>query len=111
VSDVIVDALLLAGVLELLLCAAGVLVMRSPYDRLHYASAAGWGAVLIAVAVVARESLSLIGDKALATAAVLVLCGAALSHATARAGRIRERGAWNDPRGVEGADAGERGPR
>jgi monovalent cation/proton antiporter MnhG/PhaG subunit len=92
---VIVDVLLFAGVAMLLLCALGVLVMGSAYDRLHYASAAGWGAAPIAVAIVVRESLSLIGDKALLTAAILVVCGPVLSHATARAGRIRERGAWN----------------
>ena len=53
--------------------AAGVLFMRSAYDRLHYASASGWGALLVVAAVLARESLSLIGDKALATGAVLAL--------------------------------------
>lgn len=89
------DVLLFAGIAVLLLCALGVLVMGSAYDRLHYASAAGWGAALIAVAIVVRESLSLIGDKALLSAAILVVCGPVLSHATARAGRIRERGAWN----------------
>ena len=89
------DALLLAGVLLLLMCAAGVLVMRGPYDRLHYAAAAGWGALLVAAAILVRESTSLIADKALASAAVLVVCGPALVHATARAARIRRRGAWN----------------
>lgn len=93
--SVIADVLLFAGVALLLSCALGVLVMSSAYDRLHYASAAGWGALLIAVAIVVRESLSLIGDKALLTAAVLVVCGPALAHATARAGRMREQGAWN----------------
>ena len=38
--SLVADALLFAGVLELL-CALGVLVMRSPYDRLHYTAAAG----------------------------------------------------------------------
>jgi multisubunit Na+/H+ antiporter MnhG subunit len=95
------DIPLFAGVALLLACALGVLVMRTPYDRLHYASAAGWGAGLVAVAIVARESFSLIGDKALATAAALVLCGPVLAHVTARAGRVREHGAWNEPRGVE----------
>jgi multisubunit Na+/H+ antiporter MnhG subunit len=90
-----VDVLLFGGVAVLSLCALGVLAMGSAYDRLHYASAAGWGALLVALAIVARESLSLIGDKALLTAAVLVVCGPVLAHATARAGRIRERGAWN----------------
>ncbi len=100
--SVIVDVLLFAGVMVLLLCALGVLVMGSAYDRLHYASAAGWGALLVALAIVVQESVSLIGDKALVTAAILVLCGPVLSHATARAGRIRERGAWNpDPQSKE----------
>lgn len=92
---VIVDVLLFAGVALLLLCALGVLVMSSAYAKLHYASATGWGALLVALAIVVRESLSLIGDKALLTAMALVVCGPVLSHVTARAGRIRERGAWN----------------
>lgn len=99
------DVLLFGGVALLLLCALGMLVMSSAYDRLHYASAAGWGALLVALAIVVRESLSLIGDKALLTAAVLIVCGPVLSHATARSGRIRERGAWNTdppPRAREG---------
>jgi multicomponent Na+:H+ antiporter subunit G len=102
VRGIVVDVLLFAGVALLLFCALGMLAMASAYDRLHYASAAGWGALLVALAIVARESLSLIGDKALLTAIVLVVCGPVLSHATARAGRIRERGAWNpDPPGQE----------
>jgi monovalent cation/proton antiporter MnhG/PhaG subunit len=103
-----VDVLLFAGVLVMLLCALGVLAMDSAYDRLHYASAAGWGAALVALAILVRESLSLIADKALLTAAILVVCGPVLSHATARAGRIRERAAWNPaprPRGGEGSGA------
>lgn len=92
---IVSEVLLFAGVALLLLCALGVLVMRGAYDRLHYASAAGWGALLVSAAIVVHESLSLIGDKALLTAAVLVVCGPVLSHATARAGRMRERGAWN----------------
>jgi multicomponent Na+:H+ antiporter subunit G len=96
--SVVADVLLFSGVALLLMCALGVLVMGSAYDRLHYASAAGWGALLVALAIVVRESLSLIGDKALLSAMALVVCGPVLSHATARAGRIRERGAWNpDP--------------
>jgi len=95
--SVVVYVLLFAGVALLLVCALGVLVMGNAYDRLHYASASGWGAALVALAILVRESLSLIADKALLSAAVLVVCGPVLSHATARAGRIRERGAWNPP--------------
>ncbi len=46
-----------------------------------------------------RESFSLIGDKALATGAVLGLFSPVLVHATARSFRIRERGDWRD--GIE----------
>lgn len=98
---VAVDVLLWAGVGLLLLCAAGVLVMRSAYDRLHYAGAASWGVLLIALAILVRESWSLIGDKALAIAFLLAICSPALAHATARAGRIRDHGAWNAQGGVE----------
>src|SRR2546421_11637115 len=110
-SEVLVDLLLFAGVLELLMCAAGVLVMRNAFDRLHYASASAYGALLVAVAILARESLSLIGDKALATAALLVVCGPALAHATARAGRVRARGAWDAAPGVEEHEAKQRDQR
>lgn len=103
--NALVDVLLFGGVLVLVMCALGVLAMGSAYDRLHYASAAGWGALLIALSILVRESLSLIADKALLTAVVLVVCGPVLAHATARAGRIRERGAWNPPpRGHDGRE-------
>jgi len=91
----LLDALLAVGVLIALACAVGVLVMPTAYDRLHYASASAWSAVPIATAILARESFSLIGDKALATALVLIVSGPALAHATARAGRIRRRGSWS----------------
>ena len=44
----------------------GLLVMRDVYDRLHYVGLAGYGALLIGIAILVRESFSLIGDKALA---------------------------------------------
>lgn len=91
----IVDVLLWAGVVLLLICSAGVLLMRSAYDRLHYSNAASWGVLMVAGAILVRESWSLIGDKALAIGALLAVLSPAVAHATARAGRIRERGAWN----------------
>jgi multisubunit Na+/H+ antiporter MnhG subunit len=104
------DALLAGGVAVLLLCAVGLLVMRSPYDRLHYASASVWGLLLVAAAIFAHERWSLIADKALLAAFVLLVCGPALAHATARATRMRQRGEWNAPAGLrhEGARRGAR---
>lgn len=104
--EVVWQALLFAGVLVLVLCSAGVLVMRDPFDRLHYAAAGGWGALLVAIAILVHESFSLIANKALALAMVLVLSGPVLAHATARAGRIRSRGTWRSDR----SSASERGP-
>lgn len=95
---VLAETLLFAGVALMLLCALGVLVMGNAFDRLHYSSAAAWGILLVALGIFAQESLSLIGDKALFTAVAMLVCGPALAHATARAGRMRQRGAWNlDP--------------
>ena len=46
------------------------------------------------VAIVVRESFSLIGDKALLTGCLFVLLGPVLVHTTARSIRARERGDW-----------------
>jgi multisubunit Na+/H+ antiporter MnhG subunit len=72
----------------------GLCVLRDLYDRLHYVSLAGYGALLIGAAIVFKESFSLIGDKALLVGATLVLTGPVLVHATMRSMLIRERGDW-----------------
>lgn len=77
----------------------GLAVMRDAFDRLHYVGMAGYGAMLIAVAIVVRESWSLIGDKSLATGAILLLVGPLLVHTSARSLRTRERGDWRE--GIE----------
>jgi multisubunit Na+/H+ antiporter MnhG subunit len=74
----------------------GVTVMRDVFDRLHYVSLAGYGALLIGVSILCTESFSLIGDKALLTGGLLVVIGPVLVHATARSMRIRMRGDWSD---------------
>lgn len=94
---VIVDVLLFSGVALLLVCAAGLVAMRNAYDRLHYSSAASWGALLVSIAILVRESWSLIGDKALLVGVLVTVSSPVTAHAAARAGRIRDRGAWNPP--------------
>ena len=61
-SHVIATVLLGVGVLLELFAVLGVVVMRDAYDRLHYVGLAGWGALLIAISILVRESWSLIGD-------------------------------------------------
>jgi multisubunit Na+/H+ antiporter MnhG subunit len=86
--------LLIAGGLLEVIAVLGLCVMRDVYDRLHYVGLAGFGALLIGVAIVVRESFSLIGDKALLVGIVLVLAGPVMVQTTARSLLIREFGDW-----------------
>lgn len=92
--QVVALVLLIAGGSLELLAVLGLCVMRSAYDRLHYVGLAGFGALLIGIAVVLRESFSLIGDKALLVGVILVLAGPVLVHTTARSLLTRELGDW-----------------
>jgi monovalent cation/proton antiporter MnhG/PhaG subunit len=92
VASVAVVVLLVLGVGTELACCVGVLVMQDAYDKLHYIGpAAIVGPVLIAAAVVVRESFSQAGIKSLLTAGLLIIASPVLSHATARALYIRQR--------------------
>jgi monovalent cation/proton antiporter MnhG/PhaG subunit len=95
VKTAIVAVLLGFGVASVLLSCLGVLVMRDALDRLHFtAPAATIAPVLLAVAVLVEEPLSSAGLKAVLVALLLVITTPVLSHATARAVRIREHGRW-----------------
>jgi multicomponent Na+:H+ antiporter subunit G len=98
-SHLVATILLVAGVALQLFAVLGMVVMRNAFDRLHYVGLAGYGGLLIAVAILVRESWSLIGDKALLTGALLLLIGPVLVHATMRSLRTRERGDWRE--GIE----------
>jgi multisubunit Na+/H+ antiporter MnhG subunit len=86
--------LLVVGVGLEVMSVIGLVAMRDALDRLHYVGLAGFGALFVGLAIVVRESFSLIGDKALLTGVVLVALGPVMVHATARAIRIREHGDW-----------------
>jgi monovalent cation/proton antiporter MnhG/PhaG subunit len=85
-SDLVVDVLLALGVASELLCVAGVLVMRTTLDRLHYAGAAtSVPALLVLAATLVREHMSAAGLQALAAVGLLFLLNPALLLLTARA--------------------------
>ncbi len=86
--------LLVCGVGLEVVAVLGLCVMHDVYDRLHYVGLAAFGALLVAVAVVFRESFSLIGDKALLVGVLLVLMGPVVVQTTARSFLIRELGDW-----------------
>ena len=85
---------LIAGGTVELVAVLGLCAMRDLYDRLHYVGLAGFGALLIGVGIVFRESFSLIGDKALLVGVTLVLTGPVLVHATLRSILSHDRGDW-----------------
>ncbi len=91
---VIASILLFGGAALELMAVIGVVVMRDVYDRLHYVGLVGFGALLVGVAIVVRESFSLIGDKALATGVLIVAISPFLVHTLARSFRIRMHGDW-----------------
>jgi len=93
-ADLAVDILLSLGVGAELLCVAGVLVMRTTFDRLHYAAAATTvPALLVLAAALVREHVTSGGLEAIAAVGLLFLLNPALVIATARAARrIEEAG-------------------
>lgn len=95
------EVLLCLGVACELLGCLGVLFLRGTLDRLHYTGPCVLGAVLIAAAIGVRDGLSLIFDKALLTAAFLLVTGPLLSHVTGRAARVAEHGDWRSGIGDE----------
>ena len=98
--DAAVVVLLFAGVVIQVLACAGVGVMRGPLDRLHFTGVAMPAAVAIAAAITVREGFSLIADKALLLAAVVIVTSPVIVQVVARTARVAERGDLE----VDGAD-------
>lgn len=91
---VVAVILLIAGGLLEVIAVLGLCVMRNAYDRVHYLGLAGFGVLLVSVAIVVRESFSLIGDKALLVGVVLIASGPIVAQTTVRSLLIRELGDW-----------------
>lgn len=88
-----VDALLAAGVAAQWVCSLGVLLMRGPYNRLHYAGAgATLGPVLVATAALLHFGWTASGYQTVVVAALLVLSGPMSTMALARAARRTDTG-------------------
>lgn len=90
--EIVAAVLLGFGVLIELLSAVGVLVMRNPFDRLHYLSpATTLGPLAIAAAVVVADSEGQAKIKSVLVAIVLLTTGPILTHAMARAAWTRRQ--------------------
>jgi multicomponent Na+:H+ antiporter subunit G len=94
-GEAVADVLLGLGVLVTLISCVGVLAMPNVFDRLHYtAPATTIGAFAIALSIVVEEGWSAASVKALIVFLLLLVTNPVLSHATARAARIRQFGHW-----------------
>jgi len=87
------DVLIWAGVAVQLTCCVGLLVARNAIDRLHFAGAANViGPALIAAAVAFEEGFFTTSAlNAFVVAVLLAILGGAISIATGRAIRLRDR--------------------
>jgi len=94
-KEIIVVVLLVGAVSVELACALGLWTIKNSFDRLHFLGPASTlGPLLVAAAIVIEESLATNGVKALISALLLLLTSPILTHATARAARVRQYDHW-----------------
>jgi multisubunit Na+/H+ antiporter MnhG subunit len=88
----VITALVVLAVLVEILCCVGIVVMRTPLQRLHFIGPASVvGPVLLGIAVAfAKHPYPGSGFKAAFIALVLVVFSGMLQHETARAALARE---------------------
>jgi len=99
---VAVDVLLGLAVVVAILSSVGIAVMRDPYQRLHFISPpASVSALLVTVAIFLGEKQKQAGGKAALVAFLLYFMNAVITHATARAHFVREKGTWPPKEPIE----------
>ena len=93
--DIVIALLLCGAVAVELACALALFVVKDSFDRLHFLGpAATLGPVLVVSALVVENALSTNGVKAILAGGLLLLTGPIVTHATARAARVRQFGHW-----------------
>ena len=93
--QLVIDGLLCFGVASMAFTLVGLWMARDVYERLHYLSpGTSLGVVAVAAAVVVQEAFSRAGINALLIALIVFFSNPVLTHATARAARIRQLGDW-----------------
>lgn len=91
-TELIVNIFLVSGILFFAFTSIGLLVARGYNDQIHYlAPGTVIGSVSVALAVTINEGFTQAGMKALLIIVLMVISNPVLSHAIARAGRIRRK--------------------
>jgi monovalent cation/proton antiporter MnhG/PhaG subunit len=94
-TQILIDVLLGIGVVSTVLSCIALLVMKDLYEKMHYLSPPATVTIIcFTAAVIADKHLSQSGIKALIIMVVLLVMNAVLTHATARAARIRQFRRW-----------------
>ena len=92
VNEIIVCVLLVIGVSGFAVTSLGLLLSDDLYDQIHFLAPGSLiGAVAIPAAVLVHDGFSQAGVKAILIAILLFISNPVLSHATARAGRVRRK--------------------
>ena len=91
----VTNILLWIAVGAALFSALGIVVMKDFYERLHYlAPPSTLSIFLVAAAIVIEEGASQAATKSILAAVCLALVNPVITHAMARAARIRAYGHW-----------------
>lgn len=99
-ATIAVEVLVWLAVVTCLVCCLGIVVMKDFFERLHYmATVSTVAAVALLVAVVIEQGWGQAAIKMSLIVIVLFLMNAVLTHATARAARVRELGRWQPAEG------------
>ncbi len=95
IRQLVAAVLLTGGVGITLICCIGVLAVRDAFDRLHFITPANTlSTALIALAVAVSKPFSNMTLKTILLLVMMMISGPILTHATARALRIRRHGEW-----------------
>jgi monovalent cation/proton antiporter MnhG/PhaG subunit len=99
IANIAVESLLAVAVVVALICAVALLAMRDFFEKLHYmAAVAAVSGLSVLIAVVIKEGAGQAAIKMSLILVLLLIMNAVVTHATARAARIRTFGTWSaDP--------------
>ncbi len=106
-----VEVLLGVAVVSAWICCLGMVIMSDFFERLHYmASVSTVSMFAVLAAVIIQDGWGQATIKTFLIAVVIFLLNAVLTHATARAARVRRLGHWaaNPEEHIEGAGRGQR---
>jgi monovalent cation/proton antiporter MnhG/PhaG subunit len=94
-TQIAIDVLLAIGAVTTVLSAIALPTRKDLYERLHYLGPpATIGIGCFTLAILLDKHFSQTGLKALIVCVVLLFMNAILTHATARAARVRQFGRW-----------------